>query len=59
MVKISTALMASLIFAMTVFAGPVFINEIHYDNIGADANEGIEVAGPSGTDLTGWSLALI
>ncbi len=31
---------------------------ITYDNSGADANEGIEVAGPSGTDLTGWSLAL-
>ena len=50
--------MASLIVAMSVFAGPVFINEIHYDNSGADTNEGIEVAGPSGTDLTGWSLAL-
>ena len=36
----------------------VFINEIHYDNDGTDANEGIEVAGPAGTDLTGWSLVL-
>lgn len=24
----------------------VFINEIHYDNVGADVNEGIEVAHP-------------
>jgi predicted extracellular nuclease len=36
----------------------VFINEIHYDNIGADSGEAIEVAGPAGTDLTGWSLVL-
>ena len=35
-----------------------FINEIHYDNEGADTGEAIEVAGPAGTDLTGWSLVL-
>ncbi len=34
----------------------VFINELHYDNNGPDSNEGIEIAGPSGTDLTGWSI---
>jgi predicted extracellular nuclease len=40
-------------------AGPtVFINEIHYDNAGADAGEAIEIAGPAGTDLTGWSIVL-
>jgi len=37
---------------------PVFINEIHYDNDGADAGEFVEVAGPAGTDLAGWSIAL-
>lgn len=36
----------------------VFINEIHYDTAGSDVGEGIEIAGPAGTDLTGWSLAL-
>ncbi|HET7009946.1 MAG TPA: hypothetical protein VFI11_04155, partial [Anaerolineales bacterium] len=36
----------------------VFINEIHYDNGGTDAGEAIEIAGPAGTDLTGWSLVL-
>ncbi len=35
-----------------------FINEIHYENAGTDAGEGIEVAGLAGTDLTGWSLVL-
>ena len=34
----------------------VFINEIHYDNAGTDAGEGVEVAGLAGTDLTGWQL---
>lgn len=36
----------------------VFINEIHYDNDGGDVNEGIEVAGPAGQDLFGWSVLL-
>ena len=38
-------------------AGPdPWVNELHYDNAGTDANEGVEVAGPAGTSLTGWSL---
>lgn len=36
----------------------VFINEIHYDNIGSDVGEFVEVAGPAGTSLTGWSIVL-
>jgi VCBS repeat-containing protein len=41
-------------------AGPgvPFINEIHYDNVGSDVGEAVEIAGPAGTNLTGWSLAL-
>jgi hypothetical protein len=34
----------------------VFINEIHYDNNGTDVNEGVEIAGPAGTNLTGWKV---
>lgn len=37
---------------------PIFINEIHYDNDGGDTGEAIEIAGPAGSDLTGWSLVL-
>jgi hypothetical protein len=44
--------------AFTVLPAPVFINEIHYDNTGPDANEAIEIAGPAGTDLSSWSLVL-
>ena len=36
----------------------VFINEFHYDNTGTDAGEFVEVAGPAGTDLTGYSIVL-
>lgn len=36
----------------------VFISEIHYDNASTDSGEAIEVFGPAGTDLSGWSLVL-
>ena len=36
----------------------VFINEIHYDNAGADTGEAIEIAGVAGTDLAGYKLVL-
>ncbi len=45
-------------FPLHVLAVPVFINEIHYDNAGTDTGEAIEIAGPAGTDLTGWSIVL-
>ncbi|MBA3677452.1 MAG: hypothetical protein H0W74_08635 [Sphingosinicella sp.] len=35
-----------------------FINEIHYDDAGADAGEAIEIAGAAGTNLVGWNLIL-
>jgi DNA/RNA endonuclease G (NUC1) len=34
------------------------LGELHYDNVGVDVNEAIEVEGPAGTDLTGWSVVL-
>lgn len=33
-----------------------WINEIHYDNAGADSAEFVEIAGPAGVDLTGTRL---
>lgn len=33
-------------------------SELHYDNVGTDAGEAIEIEGPAGTDLTGWSVVL-
>ena len=37
-------------------AQQVFINEIHYDNASTDTGEAVEIAGPAGTDLNGWSI---
>jgi endonuclease I len=34
----------------------VWINELHYDNIGKDKNELVELAGPANTNLSGWKL---
>lgn len=45
-------------YAFTVSAQNVFINEFHYDNAGSDVNEAIEIAGPAGTNVGGWSLVL-
>jgi len=36
----------------------VRFSEIHYDNVGTDAGEAIEVEGPAGTSLSGWSIVL-
>ena len=44
--------------APAAVAQSVFINEFHYDNVGADTGEFVEVAGPAGTDLAGWRISL-
>src|ERR687892_131196 len=36
----------------------VFINEFHYDNASTDVNEFVEVAGPAGLNLSGYSIVL-
>ena len=36
----------------------VYISELHYDNVGTDANEAIEINAPAGTDLTNWQVVL-
>jgi DNA/RNA endonuclease G (NUC1)/PKD repeat protein len=33
------------------------VSELHYDNTGTDADEKVEIEGPVGTVLTGWSIA--
>ncbi len=59
MKRILTLLLTFLLSLNVIsYATGVFINEIHYDNVGIDANEVIEIAGPSGFDLTGWSIVL-
>ncbi len=52
----ATMMTATPAAAVVTADSPVFINEIHYDDEGADAGEFVEVAAPEGTDLTGWDL---
>lgn len=35
-----------------------WLNEFHYDNTGTDVGEFVEVAGPAGTNLAGWTVVL-
>ncbi|TVZ23017.1 putative secreted protein (Por secretion system target) [Dokdonia sp. Hel_I_63] len=58
--KLLSALLCIILAFLTanLNAQGIFINELHYDNAGGDVNEGIELAGPAGTDLAGWSLVL-
>ncbi len=37
-------------------SGDPWLNEIHYDNSGADMNEGFEIAGLAGFDLSGYQV---
>src|SRR5262249_6399341 len=39
-------------------AATPWINEFHYDNVGTDVGEFIEIAGAAGTNLSGYSLVL-
>ena len=47
-----------LVVSTFCYTQTIFINEIHYDNDGADLDEGVEIAGPAGTDLTGYKVYL-
>ncbi len=54
--KKSLLLILTLFLPFFVYSQTVFINEIHYDNNGADSGEGVEIAGPAGTDLSTYSI---
>lgn len=51
-------LFGSIAWAVPGSSSDVFINEFHYDNTGTDVGEFIEIAGPAGTDLSGYSIVL-
>lgn len=55
---ITTLLLSTFFFTAQaqVVGVDVFINEIHYDNVSGDVGEGVEIAGPAGTDLTGYTI---
>lgn len=49
-------LLLTVFFLASSYAQSQWINEFHYDNAGGDANEGVEIAGPAGTDLSCWTV---
>jgi hypothetical protein len=49
-------LLSVLLASSSLSAAPIYINEFHYDNLGSDKNEFVEIAGESGLSLDGWSL---
>ncbi|HEX6637624.1 MAG TPA: DNA/RNA non-specific endonuclease [Steroidobacteraceae bacterium] len=58
--RITTAfrwLLTASTLCCSLASAQVRISEIHYDNVGTDTGESVEVSAPAGTDLTGWSLA--
>ncbi len=49
----------SAVLGESRFSGPlVRISEFHYDNASTDVGEQIEISGPAGTSLVGWSVVL-
>ncbi|MDX2414867.1 MAG: Ig-like domain-containing protein [Bacteroidales bacterium] len=54
--KKNLLLLSFFVLPLMLMSQSVFINEIHYDNAGTDAGEGIEIAGPVSTDLSGYQL---
>lgn len=58
MKKIYLTILLLLTISLCFSQTKVFINELHYDNIGLDTNEGVEIAGPSGTDLSNYTITL-
>lgn len=44
--------------AVSAQSADPFISEIHYDNVGTDTGEALELEAAAGFDLTGWQIAL-
>lgn len=59
MQRLILSLLVVLPISASVQAQAVFINEVHYDNLGGDTAEAIEIAGPAGTNLSTYELELI
>jgi hypothetical protein len=57
MKKIYSFLLFMAVASFALAQSP-WINEIHYDNAGGDVDEGFEIAGPAGTDLSCYAVML-
>ncbi len=47
---------SAVVTIRVVVAGAVWVNELHYDNVGTDVSEGVEVAGRAGSDLSVYAI---
>ncbi|WP_024892099.1 endonuclease [Luteimonas huabeiensis] len=47
-----------LLLASPAAFAEVFVNELHYDNVGADVGEAVEIVATAGEDLSGYRLWL-
>lgn len=56
--RFASPLAAALLLAGGAAHAEVFINEIHYDNAGADVGEAIEVVATAGENLAGYRIWL-
>ena len=55
--RIAIVLFGSFCSAFAAAQGVRF-NEIHYDNVGTDTGEAIEIVGPAGLDVSGYTVVL-
>ena len=51
-----SAMDTAVLRSIDIAGSNIWINEIHYDNQNIDVDEGVEIAGPAGTSLAGYSL---
>lgn len=58
MARLGRGAVVAVALAFAGTANAQWINEFHYDNNSTDVGEFVEIAGPAGADLTGWSLVL-
>lgn len=47
------------LFVVSAASANVWINEIHYENLGGDTGEFFEIAGVAGTDLSSYKVLLV
>ena len=56
---VATAVSLSLSAPASAATDTPFISELHYDNAGGDVGEAVEIEGPAGLNLAGWSVVLL
>ena len=58
LILLASSLPFKQVYAFSQNPAEIFINEIHFQNIGDDVGEAVELAGPAETSLYGWRVVL-